>query len=292
MAVITTTSLGGYQGGAAQPQGGGPVQSQNWSPGAMDPMLQQLLASVLSGTQGINNLNANPGANPLFQGQINPILQAMQPFLQGQQQTLQDQQRANGNLGDTSSGISMGNLLGQQATQMGGVAANAMNQAYNNTLAGYSAPATMAGNAARSMPQYNQAYMQPQQQQGGGGNPPGTYGTGQNSFLNGQSGFNAANDPYFQNAMAQYNQNMTPNPQTQQPPPPPPPPTTPLWDILRQQSGGGGGLGGGGRESYYVDPSTGTFSNQPTSQALLGQDRYGYTKQDWANDPFYSGDGW
>lgn len=258
---------GGYQGGAAQPQGGGPVASQNWSPGAMDPMLQQLLSSVLSGTAGINNLNANPGANPLFQGQINPILQAMQPFLQGQQQTLQDQQRANGNLGDTSSGISMGNLLGQQATQMGGVAANQFNQAYNNTLAGYSAPATMAGNAARSMPMYQQSYMQPQPGQPGGA----VGGTSSNAFLNGTSGFNAAQDPYFQAAMAAANPqptNQQPGSQLQQQIQQPQQPSGPsIWDILNRQSG----LGNQGTSSnFYMDPSTGTFSNynQPSGMPM------------------------
>lgn len=289
MAAIPTANIlgGGYQGGAAQPPGGGPVQSQNWSPEVMQSLLQALLGSVQQGTAGINNLNANPGANPLFQGQINPILQAIQPFLQSQQTTLQDQQRANGNLGDTSSGIAMGNLLGQQTTQMGGVAANAMNQAYNNSLAGYSAPATMAGNAVRSAPMYQQSYMQPQQQQGG--NPPGTYGTGTNSFLNGTSGFNAANDPYFQNAMAQANPQQPQQQQTQQPPPQPGGPT--IWDILRNQSGGAGLGGQGSRESFYMDPSTGTFSNQPSANALAGRDQWGYTQSDWANDPFMGG-GW
>lgn len=240
---------GGYQGGAAQPQGGGPVQQQNWSPPQMEQLLQLLLQQNQTGSAGIDNLNANPGANPLFQGQVNPVMAVLSRLFGQQAQTLTDQQRANGNLGDTSSGIAQGQLMGEQATSAGGTFAGMMNQSYQNALAGYQAPSNMTSNAVRSMPQYQQSYMRPQDQ----GNTNNNTNSNSNGF--GGPGFWSENDPYFAAALARSQgtpQQQLPQQQSniQQAPPAATPPT--IQSVLGSSGGGPVGL----------DPNTGWYTNQ------------------------------
>lgn len=238
----------GFTGGGAPARGGGPITSQNWSPDQMGKLLQILTQQTQAGTQNLNQFVQNPLSSSLFTGTVNPILQAMQPYLQQQQQTLTDQQRALGNLGDTTSRVAMGNLMGQQATQMGGVVGNLANQVYQNILQGLIAPTTMAQNTVRSVPQYQQNYAVPQ---GGGAGSGPMLQSSQDRTMSPTPGF----DQFTQSL-----QNTGYSSGTQGPNAGAAAPTTAgpsIWDILNQQSGGGGG-------NIMFDPSTGTFTNQPS----------------------------
>ena len=266
---------GGFTGGGSPTSLGGTPTSTNWSPPQMQDLLKMLLSQTQGGVENINNFIKNPLSSELFQNTVNPILAAMQPRLQAQQTAMTDAFRATGGLRDTSYRGALTGLMGEQATQMGGVVGGLANQVFNNLLNALQTPTNMVQQSVRSMPMYNQGNtLQPRSGGGGGGGGGGPTTSG--------AEFDARQAEAIRRAeeMRRFNSTLS---NTGQPEPgagtAPQGPS--IWDILNQGGLSGGGAGG----AIGYDPNTGSFVSMPSE----GSYDSGAISSPTYSDPYGSG---
>lgn len=290
-----------------------------------NPDLVNQLASILGGTAGTAAssyfpLLSNVTSNPLYQSQLQGVLQSLQPSEQRATTGLQDLFRSAGMTNSGAFAQQAANLQRDILSNRTQAAGKLAGDTFGQLVAALNNPLSQSAGLINALKlQQSSSYQQPSIIGGGG-----TGGSDTGSFLAGNSPFNAANDPYFQAASGgggSTGGRGGPNiaPLNEQPyevaysggvsyrsdgsqvivDPVAYAQVTGNYSYGTGQPQVGASGGGGGGDSYYggnsgmpligdksyYDPVPQYYGwNSDQNQPL---DQWGYTESDWQNDPYY-----
>lgn len=164
------------------------------------------LANQLAGTLGGVSQQAgsqyfpllqNVTQNPLYTSQLHGLLQSLQPSEQKATTGLQDMFRQAGMTNSGAFAQQASNLQRDILNNRTQAAGKLAGDSFNSLVAALNNPLSQSAPLINAMKLQQSSQYQPPSSTGGGG----AYGGG--NFLDGTTGFNAQNDPYFQNALAQ-----------------------------------------------------------------------------------------
>jgi hypothetical protein len=168
-----------------------------------NPELTNQLSSALGGVAGQAAGNyfpllQNVTQNPLYQSQLQGLLQSLQPSEQRATTGLQDLFRSSGMTNSGAFAQQAGNLQRDILNNRTQAAGKLAGDSFNSLVAALNGPLSQASPLINALKLQQESKYIPPSVSGS------TYGSGSGggSFLDGTSAFNSNNDPYFQNALA------------------------------------------------------------------------------------------
>ena len=278
--------MAGFDGAFGGGGGGLPAGTSVISPLVLPEIMelfkktQNIIPTQLPSLQSIIQGGMN---SPLLEAVMGPMLQRLQQPQAEQRQQLTDMARAAGGLRGSPYSTSYGNLLNTQGQQRNDLMAQVLQQILTPLISGQLQEQKNMFLPANAYTDLIQAVKPTIVGGGGFGSSSSSSGGAVGSFLD-----RPFSDPYAEFGLARPSGGMTgnggggwlgPNAGLATP-----------WpnDMANLPiSGGGGGYGTGGSDITY-NPVSGMYESAPSNAAVNG-DQWGFTPQDWANDPFYSG---